>query len=129
MRRALMLSAAVSLAAIVMLTIVAAQSTGTIRGVITDSSGAVLPGVIVTISGAGTAERSSVTNALVAEALAYANRLVQLVGELLGLDTFTAMECTFADARWLVYTENGDMVAIRPKPDANLGPLRQRLGL
>ena len=62
MRRALMLSAAVSLAAIVMLTVVAAQSTGTIRGVITDSSGAVLPGVTVTISGAGTAERSSVTN-------------------------------------------------------------------
>ena len=62
MRRALMLSAAVSLAAIVMLTVVAAQSTGTIRGVTTDSSGAVLPGVIVTISGAGTAERSSVTN-------------------------------------------------------------------
>jgi len=66
----------------------------------------------------------------VAEALAYANRLVQLVGELLGLDTFTSMECVFGDARWLVYTEkNGDMVAIRPKADANLQPLRQRLGL
>src|SRR5262249_54625633 len=62
MRRALMLSAAVSLAAIVTLAVVAAQSTGTIRGVITDSSGAVLPGVTVTISGAGTAERRAVTN-------------------------------------------------------------------
>src|SRR5215472_1347118 len=62
MRRALMLSAAVSLVAIVTLAVVAAQSTGTIRGVITDSSGAVLPGVTVTISGAGTAERSVITN-------------------------------------------------------------------
>ena len=62
MRRALMLSAAVSLAAIVTLVIVAAQSTGTIRGVITDSSGAVLPGVTVTISGTGSADRSTVTN-------------------------------------------------------------------
>jgi len=62
MRRALMLSAAVSLAAIVALVVVAAQSTGTIRGVVLDSSGAVMPGVTVTISGAGTADRSAVTN-------------------------------------------------------------------
>jgi Ca-activated chloride channel family protein len=57
-----MLSAAVSLAAIVALVVVAAQSTGTIRGVVIDSSGAVIPGVTVTISRAGTADRNAVTN-------------------------------------------------------------------
>jgi Ca-activated chloride channel family protein len=57
-----MLSAAVSLAAIVTLAVVAAQSTGTIRGVILDISGAVMPGVTVTISGAGHADRSAITN-------------------------------------------------------------------
>jgi Ca-activated chloride channel homolog len=62
MRRALMLSAAVSLAAIVTLAVAAAQSNGTIRGVIFDSSGAVMPGVTVTISRAGTADRSAITN-------------------------------------------------------------------
>jgi Ca-activated chloride channel family protein len=57
-----MLSAAVSLAAIVTLAVVAAQSTGTIRGVIFDGSGAVMPGVTVTISRADAADRRAVTN-------------------------------------------------------------------
>jgi hypothetical protein len=65
-----------------------------------------------------------------AEALSYANRLVQLVGELLGLDAFTAMECNFGENRWITFIEkNGDLVALRPKPEANLPPLRARLGL
>ena len=64
MRRALKLSAVVLLAAFVTLVMVAAQSTvGTIRGVVRDSSGAVLPGVTITISHAGAKDRTAVTNA------------------------------------------------------------------
>ena len=58
MRRALKLSAVVLLAACVTLVIVGAQSSvGTIRGTVKDTSGAVLPGVRVSIS-----DRSAVTN-------------------------------------------------------------------
>jgi hypothetical protein len=65
-----------------------------------------------------------------AEALAYTNRLVQLVGELLGLDAFTAMECTFGAGRWITFVDkNGELVALRPTADASLQVLRGRLGL
>jgi hypothetical protein len=66
-----------------------------------------------------------------AEAIAYGHRLVQLAGELLGLDPFMAMECTFAgQARCFLFTEaGGDTVALRPRAEANLAPLRERLGL
>lgn len=65
-----------------------------------------------------------------AEAVAYAHRLAQLAGELLGLDPFTAMECTFAQGRCLIYADaNGDVVAVRPAADGTLLPLRERLGL
>ncbi|HEY2903504.1 MAG TPA: DUF4388 domain-containing protein [Polyangia bacterium] len=65
-----------------------------------------------------------------AEVTAYAHRLVQLTGELLGLEEFVALECTFANDRFIVFTENeGDVVALRPRPDLNLQALRERLGL
>ena len=65
MRRVLMLSTVVSLAMFVTLVIVGAQSdTGAIRGTIRDSSGAVVPGVTVTIWGTSmVGERTAVTNA------------------------------------------------------------------
>jgi uncharacterized protein DUF4388 len=72
--------------------------------------------------------------------VAYTQRLVELVGELLGLERFVAMECSFqvpdgqtlapGQARCLLFTEaNGDIVAIRPEPDSNIQPLRETLGL
>jgi len=65
-----------------------------------------------------------------AEAIAYAHRLLQLAGEFLGLDGLSAMECAFTGGgRCFVFTEGGDIVAVRPRPDANLAPLRERLGL
>jgi hypothetical protein len=65
-----------------------------------------------------------------AEAIAYAQRLVQLAGEFLGLDAFSAMECAFAGGRCFVFSEGPDeTVALRPRADANLAPLRERLGL
>jgi hypothetical protein len=65
-----------------------------------------------------------------AETIAYAHRLVQLVGELLGLEPFSALECTFAEGRCIMFGEgDGEIVALRPRPDANLQALRERLGL
>jgi len=62
--------------------------------------------------------------------VAYAHRLGQLAGELLGLDPFVAMECSFSNGRFLIFDEeNGDTVALRPRPETNLQPLRDRLGL
>jgi hypothetical protein len=65
-----------------------------------------------------------------AEATAYAHRLVQLTGELLGLEEFVAIECAFASDRFIVFSENeGEIVALRPRPELNLQVLRERLGL
>ena len=72
--------------------------------------------------------------------VAYAGRLVELIGDLLGLDKFVAMECAFKDVsgsadphvpgRCLLFTEaNGDAVVLRPRPESNIQPLRESLGL
>jgi len=62
--------------------------------------------------------------------VAYAHRLAQLTGELLGLEPFVAMECTFADGRLLLFEEeNGETVALRSRTESNLQPLRDKLGL
>lgn len=65
-----------------------------------------------------------------AETIAYVHRLLELTGDLLGLEPFTALECTFAEGRCLVFSEGeGQVVALRPLPEANLQALRERLGL
>ncbi len=65
-----------------------------------------------------------------AETVAYVQRLLQLTGEMLGLGEFSAMECVFDEGRCLIFTDNGDeTVALRPRSDGNLQPLRERLGL
>lgn len=71
--------------------------------------------------------------------VAYTHRLVELVGELLGLERFVAMECMFKEtpgqvpsnaSRCLLFREtNGDTVALRPRADSNIQPLRESLGL
>ncbi|HUK35073.1 MAG TPA: von Willebrand factor type A domain-containing protein [Vicinamibacterales bacterium] len=63
MRRALKLSVVVSLISLVTLAIVEAQSSvGILRGLVKDASGAVLPGVTVTMSRGGTATRTAITD-------------------------------------------------------------------
>jgi hypothetical protein len=65
-----------------------------------------------------------------AETVAYVRRLTELAGELLGLEGFSAFECTFTEGRCLAFVEsNGDTVLLRPRPEANLQALRERLGL
>jgi hypothetical protein len=65
-----------------------------------------------------------------AETAAYARRLIDLAGELLGVEGFTAFECTFAQGRLIAFVEeNGDTIVLRPRPEAGLRALRERLGL
>jgi Domain of unknown function (DUF4388) len=65
-----------------------------------------------------------------AEMVAYVRRLLELAGDFLGLEGFTALECTFTQGRCLAFVDtNGDTVVLRPRADANLQPLRERLGL
>jgi hypothetical protein len=86
--------------------------------------------VMLRLSSQGAVLRNKGGSEELAEATAYAHRLVQLTGELLGLEEFVALECVFAADRCVVFTEaNGDVVALRPRADLNLQPLRERLGL
>jgi hypothetical protein len=65
-----------------------------------------------------------------AETAAYVRRLTELAGELLGIGRLSAFECTFAEGRLITFVEsNGDTVVLRPRPEANLQALRERLGL
>lgn len=72
--------------------------------------------------------------------VAYAHRLVDLVGDLLGLERFRALECVFktpeggsgggASSRCLLFAEeNGDTVLVRPRAEGELQALRERLGV
>jgi hypothetical protein len=65
-----------------------------------------------------------------AETVAYVRRLTELAGELLGIPGFSAFECTFAQGKMIAFVEsNGDTVVLRPRPEATLQALRERLGL
>ena len=48
----------------------------------------------------------------------------------MGIDDFIALECTFTSRRCVIFVEeNGDIVALWPRAEANLQPLRDKLGL
>jgi hypothetical protein len=65
-----------------------------------------------------------------ADIASYALRLSQLVGEQLGLERFSAMECVFKKGRcFIVLQEDGDVVALEPRPSADSSALREMLGL
>jgi hypothetical protein len=65
-----------------------------------------------------------------ADAVAYIGRLSSLIGELLGLDEFRALECASKEERVFVYTDqDGGLVAGRLPASAEASPFRDRLGL
>lgn len=68
-------------------------------------------------------------NEELAETVAYSHRLLQLTGELLGFDKFSAVECGFVDGRCIVFSDGDEVVTLRPRPEVNLQTLRERLGL
>jgi hypothetical protein len=82
----------------------------------------------LSLSGAVVSNRGGTEQ--LAETVAYAQRLMQLAGDLMGIDDFIALECTFTSRRCVIFMEeNGDIVALWPRPEANLQPLRDKLGL
>jgi hypothetical protein len=86
--------------------------------------------VMVRLARSGNVIRNKGGTEDLAEATAYAHRLAQLTGELLGLEEFVALECVSGDGRYLMFTEGeGEIVLLRPRPDLNLQALRERLGL
>jgi Domain of unknown function (DUF4388) len=86
--------------------------------------------VMLRLSSAGAVIRNKGGTEELAEAAAYIHRLVQLTGELLGLEDFVALECTFTEGRCLLFGEgDGDVVVLKPRADLNLQALRERLGL
>jgi hypothetical protein len=86
--------------------------------------------VMLRLSASGSVLRNRGGSDELAEATAYAHRLVQLTGELLGLEELVAFECVFANDRLVVFTEgDAEVVALRPRPELNLQALRERLGL
>ena len=86
--------------------------------------------VMLRLGASGAVVRSHGASEEQAELIAYVKRLVDLTGELMGLDEFTALEFVFAGGRCVMFTDtNGDTVVLRPKPETNLQPIRERLGL
>ena len=68
-------------------------------------------------------------NEELAETVAYSHRLLQLTGELLGFEKFSAVECGFVEGRCIVFSDGDEVVTLRPRPEVNLQALRERLGL
>jgi hypothetical protein len=86
--------------------------------------------VMIRLSPRGEIIKNSGGSEPLAETAAYARRLTELAGELLGIGAFSAFECAFSTGRVITFVEsNGDTVVLRPRPEANLQALRERLGL
>jgi hypothetical protein len=86
--------------------------------------------VVLRLGAHGEIIKNSGGSEQLAETVAYVRRLTELAGELLGLEGFMAFECAFTQGRCLGFVEsNGDTVLLRPRPEANLQALRERLGL
>jgi hypothetical protein len=63
-----------------------------------------------------------------ADATSYALRLIQLIGDGLGLDPFVGLECTSEDKVMICYAENDTIVALEASPKADLRGYRQKSG-
>jgi hypothetical protein len=65
-----------------------------------------------------------------ADIAAYAVQLSQLVGDQLGLERFAGMECAFKQGRcFVVLQDDGDVVALEPRPAVDSNSLRELFGL
>lgn len=63
-----------------------------------------------------------------ADATSYALRLIQLIGDGLGLDPFVGLECTSEDKVMICYAESDTIVALEASPKADLRGYRQKSG-
>jgi len=60
---------------------------------------------------------------------AYAARLADLVGNLLGMESLVALECVFSGERLIMHRERtGNLVALKARPDQDLSAVRELFG-
>jgi hypothetical protein len=65
-----------------------------------------------------------------AEMISYACRLIELIGDLIGMEGFQALEYAALEERCFVYRESdGDIVVVKSADAHTIGQLRERLGL
>lgn len=64
-----------------------------------------------------------------ADAAAYCVQLARLIGEGLGLEDFTGLECTSSEKTMLVYEGEGTTIALEAKDEKALEPHRSKAGL
>ncbi len=61
---------------------------------------------------------------------AYAARLVEILGDLLGLEGLRGLECTFQEGRCFILKENGGtVVALKPSANGDVSLIKERIGL
>ena len=61
---------------------------------------------------------------------AYTARLAELIGNMLGMEGFSSLECSFAKEKVFLHRErSGNLVALKVPADAEVAALRERFGL
>ena len=61
---------------------------------------------------------------------AYTARLAELIGNMLGMEGFSSLECGFSKDRVFLHRErSGNLVALKVPADAEVGALRERFGV
>jgi len=61
---------------------------------------------------------------------AYTARLAELIGNMLGMEGFSSLECGFPNGRVFLHRErSGNLVALKVPADAEVGALRERFGV
>jgi hypothetical protein len=61
---------------------------------------------------------------------AYTARLAELIGNMLGMEGFSSLECSFPKDRIFLHRErSGNLVALRVPAEAEVGALRERFGV
>jgi Domain of unknown function (DUF4388) len=61
---------------------------------------------------------------------AYTARLAELIGNMLGMEGFSALECSFPKEKVFLHRErSGNLVALKVPADAEVAALRERFGL
>jgi hypothetical protein len=67
---------------------------------------------------------------LLAPVAAYTARLAELIGDMLGMEGFSSLECGLPKERVFLHRErSGNLVALRVPADTEVGALRERFGV
>jgi hypothetical protein len=65
-----------------------------------------------------------------ADIVAYTSRLADILGDLMGLEGFRGLECSFKKGRCLLLKESdGNILAVKPSPQADVSLIKDRIGL